>query len=133
VLVVATILLNAVFGMPFNLDFSSPLSLLMDSVALITPAVFGITPTMVLIGYAVIWLILVCVMAGYTWNKTFEMKDNILLLAEHHGRDDIKDEYEHALSNMKFYDSKVIIMEKMNIEAFNKLIKRDDFRDFGDF
>ena len=132
VLVVAAILLNAAFGMPFNLDSTSPLSLLRDSFALITPAVFGITPTMVLIGYTIVWLILVCAMAGYTWNKTFEMRNNILLLAEYHGRCDIKDDYEDALNNMKFYDSKIILTEKLNIEAFNKLITRN-FRDFEDF
>jgi len=57
----------------------------------------------------------------------------ILLLAEHYGRHDIKVEYEDTLKNMRFYDSKVILTEKLNIEAFNKLIKLDNSRDFGDF
>lgn len=131
VLTVAVVLLNVAVGSPVSLDFTSPISLFGDAIALVIPAILGVPPMMVLVGYAVVWFSAVCIMAWYIWKKTYEIKDCIFQLAEHYGRYDIEDRYEDALSNMRFYDSAVVIIERLNIEMFNELLRSDNRRQFG--
>jgi len=85
------------------------------------------TNTVVLVGVLAVWTIIVFVMYRYGSGRVRDCNEQILRLAEHYTCDkieQIRDDYEYALDNLKLFESKGVVVEKFNFKMANVLIEK---------